>query len=304
MVIQEFWEMINQKTYSMKKCITTAMLIICICALVKAHSQETVKHLAGQVNRDSLLLSPHNEWFTNNYNTYVVNDSIINTIKPQMPQYNLTLFMGTWCGDSKKQVPAIYKILDALKFPEDKLKIIAVNRESESYKQSPQHEEEGLNIHRVPTLIFYKDEIEVNRIIESPVESLEKDFAAIVTQNTYTHRYQIVSFIDSILQQGGLTKLQQSHEMISAHFENQVQSIYELNTYAYVLFSSSRKLEALEVYLINTELFPNNSFAHQSLANMYTNLNYSKEAVISYQKALELDPDNKQLQEKVAALSK
>jgi len=76
--------------------------------------------------------------------------------------------MGTWCGDSKREVPRFIKVLEAANFPVDNLKIVAVDRRKEQYKKSPTGEEWGLSIKRVPTFIFYKNGKESNRIIESP----------------------------------------------------------------------------------------------------------------------------------------
>ena len=69
--------------------------------------------------------------------------------------------------------------IEAANFPQDQLEVIAVDNDRDSYKQSPTAEEKGLNIHRVPTFIFYKDGNEVNRIVESPVETFERDILAI-----------------------------------------------------------------------------------------------------------------------------
>ena len=47
----------------------------------------------------------------------------------------------------------------------------------------------GLNIHHVPTVIFYKNGNEIGRIIEYPVQLLEEDMVAILTGASYTPNY-------------------------------------------------------------------------------------------------------------------
>ena len=59
----------------------------------------------------------------------------------------------------------------------------------EDYKQSPNPEAKGLNIHRVPTFIFYKDAKEIGRFVERVRESLEKDMLKIVSGQEYKHFY-------------------------------------------------------------------------------------------------------------------
>jgi hypothetical protein len=67
--------------------------------------------------------------------------------------------------------------------------LITLNNSDTAYKQSPGHEERGLNIRRVPTLLIFENQREVGRVVESPVTSLEKDILAIVTGQPYEHRY-------------------------------------------------------------------------------------------------------------------
>jgi hypothetical protein len=69
------------------------------------------------------------------------------------------------------------------------LKIVAVDKRKDFYKKSPQGEEWGLNIRRVPTFIFYKNGREINRIIESPLATLEEDIISIVLQQEYVPNY-------------------------------------------------------------------------------------------------------------------
>ena len=97
--------------------------------------------------------------------------------------------MGTWCGDSKREVPRFIKILESVDYPMENLKIVAVDKRRDFYKKSPQGEEWGLNIRRVPTFIFYKNGREINRIIETPVTTLEVDIVSIVLQQEYTPNY-------------------------------------------------------------------------------------------------------------------
>jgi hypothetical protein len=81
------------------------------------------------------------------------------------------------------------KILDAAGIKEKQYDIIFVSNEAELYKQSPQHEEKGRNIKRVPTFIISEGKNEQARIIESPKESLEKDLMKILQGKEYVPNY-------------------------------------------------------------------------------------------------------------------
>lgn len=62
------------------------------------------------------------------------------------------------------------------------------NRDS-LYKKSPQHEETGKNIVRVPTIIIEQKGVEIGRIIEFPKTSLEKDLLSILRKEKYQPNY-------------------------------------------------------------------------------------------------------------------
>jgi hypothetical protein len=77
------------------------------------------------------------------------------------------------------------KILEAAGFDTSNLGIVCVSNEFDMYKKSPQGEELGKNIQRVPTLIVYEKNKEIGRIIESPVLSLERDLLSILRKEPY-----------------------------------------------------------------------------------------------------------------------
>ena len=162
----------------MKKNIKSAVIAIIITFQLNAQSlnkeitaNTKTPYLLGKINKSDLEGENYNSWFTKNHEDYKPNASITAAIASELKNYSLTVFMGTWCGDSKAEVPILYKVLEACNFPMKQLTVVAVSRQSNMYKQSPQHEEAGLNIHRVPTVIFYKNGKEVNRIVEHPIVS-------------------------------------------------------------------------------------------------------------------------------------
>ena len=146
--------------------------------------------LLGKSTRERLAQPPFNSWFTTNYAAYTVDSTTANQIKPLLKNKRLVLFMGTWCGDSRREVPRIYKILDYCQIRSAQVQLVNLNNSDTAYKQSPGHEEQGLNIRRVPTLLIYEGQHEVGRVVESPVATLEKDLLAIVSGQPYEHHYK------------------------------------------------------------------------------------------------------------------
>ena len=145
--------------------------------------------LVGQIDIDALNSSAYKSWYQQNYEQYQVDAKTIASVKEELTQHKILLFMGTWCGDSKREVPRFVKILETIDFPMANLRIVALDKREGHYKKSPGGEEWGLNIQRVPTFIFLNNGKEVNRIIESPIASLEADIKAIVTNSEYTPNY-------------------------------------------------------------------------------------------------------------------
>ena len=145
--------------------------------------------LLGNCSRQSLLESPFAQWFQPNYDNYIVDSATCRFVEPLLRNKRITIFLGTWCGDSKREIPRILKMLDCCNFQMSQLKLIMVNNQGEAYKKSPQHEEEGRNIVRVPTIIVEDAGRETGRIVEYPVISLEKDLLSILRNEKYVPNY-------------------------------------------------------------------------------------------------------------------
>lgn len=179
---------------------TISLLAIYSCSVSKnASSQILINQLSkdsrgsdmliGKCSRDALLQALFSDWFKPNYDSYVVDSFTCNFIRPLLADKSIIIFMGTWCGDSKREVPRALKMLDCCGFPMKNLTMVMVSNKDSLYKKSPQHEEAGKNIVRVPTIIIQQRGLEVGRIIEFPKMSLEKDLLSILRKENYQPNY-------------------------------------------------------------------------------------------------------------------
>lgn len=117
---------------------------------------------------------PHMTWYEKEYNNpdYVPDADIIEELKTiATDDLTITIVLGTWCPDSRREVPRFMKLVAAWGFPEEKIRFIGVDIN----KVAPLGDYAALGIERVPTFIFYENKIETGRIIEVPVTSLEQD---------------------------------------------------------------------------------------------------------------------------------
>lgn len=144
--------------------------------------------LVGKVKLEYLTEPPYANWF-NDYKTYKPKPEIIAQLKEPMEDVKLEVFFGTWCIDSQREVPSLVAILNAIDYDVDSVTFIGVGDGGEFHKKSPDGEEVGKNINYVPTIIFYRNGKEINRIVEQTRETLEEDMLNIVTGEDYSHYY-------------------------------------------------------------------------------------------------------------------
>ena len=180
--------------------ITVLLFTICSCSVSRNSASPILVNqidkdsrgnemLLGKCTRAALLQAPFADWFQPNYDSYRVDSFTCNFIRPLLAGKSITIFLGTWCGDSKREVPRVLKMLDCCGFPANNLTLIMVSNKDSLYKKSPQHEETGKNIVRVPTIIIEQKGTEIGRIIEFPVTSLEKDMLSILRKEKYQPNY-------------------------------------------------------------------------------------------------------------------
>jgi thiol-disulfide isomerase/thioredoxin len=170
----------------MNKILFTATLTI-ICMNLFSQEINTVVYdekanqdiLIGYCNIDGFTSGEFNNWFQLEYDTYIIDSETIELINPDnIENLEVTIVLGTWCSDSRREFPRFFKILEKIGYSFDNLTIIGVDRS----KKAPDTHVDELKVEFVPTFIFSIDGKEVGRIIETPEISLEKDLLKIITQ--------------------------------------------------------------------------------------------------------------------------
>lgn len=140
--------------------------------------------LMGKQEISAIKSAPYSRWFMENYK-YNPNQKMLGPLQTALEGKKITIFMGTWCSDSQQHVPALMNVLDAIKYDSSNITLITVSED----KDTPEGLEDGFNILYVPTIIVYNNDIEMGRIVEYPVESLEADLLAIASGQEYKHSY-------------------------------------------------------------------------------------------------------------------
>ncbi|GCC53456.1 tetratricopeptide repeat protein [Chryseotalea sanaruensis] len=276
----------------MKKFILLIVLF-CNCENVVAQAS---KKLLGLCNRDSLLLSPWKEWFEPNYTNYKPEADFIAKLRKNLSKdYSFEVYFGTWCGDSKRELPRFYKIINESNFPENKIKLVAVDS-GENYKQSPGGETIGKGIYRVATFIVLKNGFEVGRVTEHPVYTLEEDIFKIISGGDYESNFRTYKHVDQWLERGLMSNPNVSLKGLAKQLKPLLITPSELSSCAKVLTTQGKLKEAIFICRINTYIFYDNPETYSMLARTLSKDGQHKEALENIEYAIKINTDNEELQ--------
>jgi len=285
----------------MKRSLSLSLLLFLLAFDILAQKEP---RLLGICSAKDLEQQPYSNWYKPNYDNYNPSPEIVSQLKKiRTEKISLKIVFGSWCGDSKREVPKMMKVLTAIGFPVKNIQMIGVHDSLNVYKQSPTHEERGLNIYRVGTFIFYKNNKEIGRIVEYPVESIERDLLKILSGQAYTPNYKSYMKINMWLDQGLLTDTNVDPRGLAQQIRNDVSREVELNTCGYVLLKRNDVKEAITVFRMNTSLFPQSANCFDSLGEAYLVAGMKDKSKACYERVLELDPQNANAKVKLEALN-
>lgn len=291
----------------MKKIIILT-LVFCLAITTLATSQNNTyvnkkgkTQLIGKCTKDAFQQKDFKEWYNKQYIDYQVDTKLLKRVKRKTKGITFEIFMATWCGDSRREVPRFLKVLDVLKVDDDAISIINTDDSNGEYKQSPTHEEKGKLIHRVPTFIVYKDGVEIGRIVESPITSLEMDLVQILLGLPTTPNYKVVNELDELFTTNGIPDNNDSLLVYARKIIHASKNSREINTYAYVLLYSNEVDKAIAAFIINTMIY-DEAAVYNSLGDAYEEKGDNVLALKMYNIALGIDSENKTAKKRIEAL--
>ncbi len=118
--------------------------------------------------------------FRRNREEYQPQDSWLSYLRQAQNAYGLVVAMGTWCSDSREQVPRLLKVLDLLgrASPFRQVTLLGIDR---SKKVVPAASFPYGAVEKVPTIVVTFSGAEVGRIVETPLSSsIEEDLVRIL----------------------------------------------------------------------------------------------------------------------------
>lgn len=170
---------------TIKKIVVVSTLLLFIVNLIgQTDSLSTIEAdmdtnmMVGKCNRIELQDGEMGQSFFEAYRIFKPDAELLELIKNKIFDCTVTIVLGSWCHDSHQQVPAFIKILDAVDYNTNYLKIICVDKN----KKAGDSDISALNILKVPTFIFYRKNKELGRIVETPTNTLEIDIYNIIKE--------------------------------------------------------------------------------------------------------------------------
>lgn len=136
-------------------------------------SFDTVKQrkmLLGESRNISVLRTDTSfKWFPKNYSEYHPDKNLEARLSKHKDEVSFLVFAATWCGDTKRELPRFYKLLDEAETDESKVKVYFLDRT----KKSTDGMTEKYKIKSVPTIIMFLNGEEKSRFVESSKKPIE-----------------------------------------------------------------------------------------------------------------------------------
>jgi len=132
--------------------------------------------IKGECTFDDLLRQPSLGWLTRGANNYKPDTAKLSYLKRHIKDYEIVVFMGTWCDDTYNILPKLYKILLLTNYPMSEYTMYGVDRT----KATKYIEHKLYKIENVPTIILSRQHTEIGRITESLKKTVESDIAGLI----------------------------------------------------------------------------------------------------------------------------
>ena len=214
----------------------------------------------GPITIDHLQKAPYLEWYNESQDEYT--SKLAPEYFKKLEDVTVKIFVGTWCGDTKNYFPKFIKTWNQAHLSNDQLEIIAVHNSSDQYKQGPNGEDKSYGLHRVPTFIFYRDNKEIARIVETPITDIETDLAQIAAGIPTKPSYRAVAAIQNYFDTTNIDSIYNDYSSFARELFGQAKHVGELTTYAKKLHMDGEIVKAEFVYAINTSIYKYHPYSY------------------------------------------
>jgi len=169
----------------MKRIVSHSWLVVMLlafsCSIMSRHHTSTtttassaIPTLTGWLTEPQLLeqipgLLPEKDG-------YQPNTDAIKKLASLTKDVEIIVFLGSWCPDSRREVPRFLRIIERTGNPHIKFRLLGLDRS----KRDSAGLAEKYRIEFVPTFVVLYENGELGRITESPIVSIEQDLVEIL----------------------------------------------------------------------------------------------------------------------------
>lgn len=125
---------------------------------------------AEEIRLRDLMENPAYSWFPPAWEEYIPGDSLMSLLAPHAPEYQWLVFLGSWCSDSHRWIPPLFRIFHDLGIPESSLRILALD---EAKQDGGMGMVDSFQVEWIPTIILIREGKERGRIVETVETSME-----------------------------------------------------------------------------------------------------------------------------------
>lgn len=137
----------------------------------------------GLFCRHDMESEPTFSWMPTGIEEYNPNVAAIDFLEKNLPRYQLLLFIGTWCGDTKELLPKLFKVLQQANVATDEMMMVGMDRGKTTITREGKKLVRRYKAKSLPTFVVIDNSgAEVGRIVESVNKSVEEDLVAIISK--------------------------------------------------------------------------------------------------------------------------
>ena len=148
------------------------VILFCAVFVTPSYAQESEFYI-GEITTQEILTKFSN--FAKHSDDVTYQSDELSPLKQLAGDIQIKVFFGQWCHDSIREVPRVITMLQEVNNPNIKTWYYALD----TSKSDPLGLAEKHNILKTPTIIVYKDGVELGRILEVPESSWPTDITAL-----------------------------------------------------------------------------------------------------------------------------
>jgi thiol-disulfide isomerase/thioredoxin len=131
-------------------------------------------HAVGETSRD-WIVEHHPTWAADR--ATAPDDAAARSLAQVDPGAEIEVYLGTWCPDSRREVPRFWRALDIAGDVPFEVRYVGLDRDF----QAGDVDLESRDVIAVPTFVVLRDGKEVGRVVETAVDGIEADIGALLS---------------------------------------------------------------------------------------------------------------------------